>query len=100
MLEWNLASCFNNVFPRPRFIVFYDIWKEKFVFCHCMPLEDLGFYFEYSMQFDTYQAKHFLDFILKKSQIIATEEEEEVLDLVVNISKLLKPPSHFNQLLK
>jgi arginine-tRNA-protein transferase len=93
-------NCFNNVFPRPRFIVFYDIWKEKYVFTHCMPLEDLGFYFEYSMQFDTFQAKHFLDFIMKKSQIIETENIEEVFDIVVKISKLLKPPSNFKQLMK
>lgn len=86
-------NCFNNVFPRPRFIIFYDIWKEKFVFCHCMPFEDLGFYFEYSMQFDTMEARHFLDFILKKTQIVETDDEEEVVRLVVSISKLLKSPS-------
>lgn len=93
-------NCFNHVFPRPRFIVFYDIWKEKFVFTHCVPLDDLGFYFEYSIQFDTFGAKHFLDFILKKSQIVETSNVEEAVQFVVGISKMLKPPPRFQGLLK
>ncbi len=93
-------NCFSNVFPRPRFIVYFDIWKEKFIFCHCMPVEDLGFYFEYSMQFDTGDAKHFLDFILKKTVIAETRDIQEIVRLAVDISKLLKPTSTMHRFLK
>lgn len=85
-------ALFCNVFPRPRFIVFYDLWKEKYVFTHCMPLEDLGFYFEYSMQFDNPEARHFLDFILTKTQIIETQHVETIVRLANEIGKLIKPP--------
>lgn len=93
-------NCFSNVFPRPRFIVYFDIWKEKYVFCHCMPIEDLGFYFEYSMQFDTGDARHFLDFIMKKTVIVETDNIQEIVGLAVSISKLLKPPSKMRRFLK
>lgn len=85
-------TLFGNVFPRPRFIIYYDIWKDKFVFTHCMPVEDLGLYFEYTMQFDTQEARHFLDFILKKSLLIESEKVENVVRLAWNIGKLIKPP--------
>lgn len=91
-------NIFNNIFPRPRFIVFYDIWKEKYVFCHCMPFEDLGFYFEYSMQFDTHDARHFLDFILKKSKIVETDSLQTVVKIAADISKLLKSERRNNGL--
>lgn len=84
-------TLYNNVFPRPRFIVYYDLRKDKFVFTHCMPIEDLGLYFEYTMQFDTKEAHHFLDFILKKTQIVETEDPSLVVQLAVEIGKLIKP---------
>lgn len=92
-------NIFSNVFPRPRFIVYYDLWREKFYFTHCMPFEDLGFYFEYSMQFDTFEARHFLDFILKKSLIRETTNVWEIARLAAHISTLIKPPG-FRGLLK
>lgn len=85
-------NIFSNVFPRPRFIVYYDLWKETYVFTHCMPFEDLGFYFEYSMQFDTMEARHFLDFILEKTKIAETREIGEIVRLSRHISKLIRPP--------
>lgn len=85
-------NVFSNVFPRPRFIVYYDLWRETFVFTHCMPLEDLGFYFEYSMQFDTLEARHFLDFILEKSKIAETKDVNEIKMVASHISKLIRPP--------
>jgi arginine-tRNA-protein transferase len=85
-------TLFNNVFPRPRFIVYYDLWKDKYVFTHCMPLEDLGLYFEYTMKFDTKEARHFLDYILEKSLIIQATQVDTVVKLAVEISKLIKPP--------
>ncbi|MBI1224162.1 MAG: GNAT family N-acetyltransferase [Bacteroidetes bacterium] len=85
-------TLFNTVFPRPRFIVYFDIWREKFVFTHCMPIEDLGLYFEYTMQFDTQEARHYLDFILKKTQIIETEDPKKILQMAIEIGKLIKPP--------
>jgi arginine-tRNA-protein transferase len=93
-------NCFYNVFPRPRFIIYFDIWKEKYVFCHCMPVEDLGFYFEYSMQFDTGDAKHFLDFLMKKTVIAETDDVQEIMHLAVGISRLLKPQSKLRRFLK
>ncbi|MFQ5485702.1 MAG: GNAT family N-acetyltransferase [Desulfobacterales bacterium] len=90
--------CYNNIFPRPRFIVFYDLWKEKFVFCHCMPHEDLTFYLEYSMQYDTNEAKHFLDFLMKKSVIGVSDNADEILDWVKFVSKLIKPHTRRNWL--
>jgi arginine-tRNA-protein transferase len=84
-------TLYNNVFPRPRFIVYYDLWKDKYVFTHCMPVEDLGLYFEYTMQFDTKEAHHFLDFILKKTQIVETEDPNLVVQLAIEIGKLIKP---------
>lgn len=86
------VSLFTNVFPRPRFIIYYDIWKGKYVFTHCLPIEDLGLYFEYTMQFDTHDAKHFLDFILKKSLIIEATQVGTVVKLALGIAKLIKPP--------
>ena len=85
-------TLFNNVFPRPRFIIYYDLWREKYVFTHCMPIEDLGLYFEHTMQFDTQEARHYLDFILKKTQIIETENPETVVRMVKEIGKLIKLP--------
>ena len=84
---------FSHVFPRPRFIVYYDLWKEKFFFTHCMPFEDLGFYFEYSMQFDTGESRHFLDFILKKTQITETRDVWEIARLASHLSTLIKRPA-------
>jgi arginine-tRNA-protein transferase len=84
-------ACFSNVFPRPRFIIFYDLWKEKFVFCHCMPVEDLSFYFEYSMLFDNGESKHFLDFILKKSVIVESEDVRVIAAWVSRLGTLIKP---------
>jgi arginine-tRNA-protein transferase len=92
-------AVFNNVFPRPRFIIYYDLWQEKFFFTHCMPLEDMGFYFEYSMQFDTGKACHFLDFILKKTQIAETADVWMIARIAAHLSSLLKPPG-FQRLLK
>ena len=92
-------TLFNNVFPRPRFIVYYDLWREKYVFTHCMPIEDLGLYFEYTMQFDTGEARHYLDFILKKTQIIETENPVTLVRMAMEISKLIKP-SGFPGILK
>ncbi|MBK9012611.1 MAG: GNAT family N-acetyltransferase [Saprospiraceae bacterium] len=92
-------TLFNNVFPRPRFIIYYDLWRETYVFTHCMPIEDLGLYFEYTMQFDTEEARHYLDFILKKTQIIETQNPETVVRLAVEISRLIKPPG-IQQVLK
>jgi leucyl-tRNA---protein transferase len=89
-------NCYSNLFPRPRFIVFYDLWKEKFVFCHCMPHEDLSFYLEYSMQYDTDETKHFLDFLMKKSVISVSEDVQEVLGWVKFVSKLIKPHARRN----
>lgn len=85
-------TLFNHVFPRPRFIIYYDIWREKFVFTHCMPIEDLGLYFEYTMQFDTQEAHHYLDFILKKTQIIESERIEAIVQMAQAIGRLIKPP--------
>ncbi len=85
-------NVFNDIFPRPRFIVFYDIRKEKFVFCHCMPLEDLGFYFEHSMQFDNKEAKHFLDLIMKKSRIVESKNCDEIVELACSVFSLIKKP--------
>lgn len=85
-------TLFNNVFIRPRFIIYYDLWKDKFVFTHCLPIEDLGLYFEYTMQFDTNGAKHFLDFILKKTQIVETEDPKVLVEVALEIGKLIKPP--------
>ena len=85
-------NVFSNIFPRPRFIVYFDMWKENYVFTHCMPLEDLGFYFEYSMQFDTMEARHFLDFILEKSKIVETKDVGEIVRIATHISKLIRPP--------
>jgi hypothetical protein len=85
-------TLFNNVFIRPRFIIYYDLWKDKFVFTHCLPIEDLGLYFEYTMQFDTNGAKHFLDFILKKTQIVETDDPKVLVEVALEIGKLIKPP--------
>ncbi len=85
-------NVFSNIFPRPRFIVYYDIWKSKYIFSHCMPLEDLGFYFEYSMQFDTMEARHFLDFILEKTIILETDNIAQIVSMALHISKLIRPP--------
>ncbi len=85
-------NIFNDIFPRPSFIVFYDIWKEKLIFCHCMAVEDLGFYFECSMQFDNKNAKHFLDFIMKKSKIIESDDYDKIVELANNIFSLVKKP--------
>ncbi len=85
-------TLFNNVFPRPRFIIYYDLWSEQYLFTHCMPVEDLGLYFEYTMQFDTKEARHFLDFILKKTQIIETQDMQAIVQLAVEINGLIKPP--------
>ncbi|MEY3368432.1 MAG: hypothetical protein RI973_1587 [Bacteroidota bacterium] len=82
---------FSNVFPRPRFIIYYDIWKEAYVFTHCMPLEDLGFYFEYSMQFDTQEARHFLDFILEKTKIVESPDPEVLVSYALQIASYVKP---------
>ncbi len=84
-------TIFNDIFPRPRFIIYFDLWREKFVFTHCMPIEDLGLYFEYTMQFDTQNARHFLDFILKKTQIIESENAIQILHMANEIRKLIKP---------
>ena len=85
-------TLYNNVFPRPRFIVYYDLWKDVYVFTHCMPVEDLGLYFEYTMQFDTQEAKHFLDFILKKTLIIETNDLKKLVRPIIEIGRLIKPP--------
>lgn len=82
---------FSNIFPRPRFIIYYDIWQETYVFTHCMPLEDLGFYFEYSMQFDTQAARHFLDFILEKTRIVQSPDPEVLVDYALQIASYVKP---------
>lgn len=87
-------TLFNNVFPRPRFIIYYDIWKEKYVFTHCMPIEDLSLYFEYTMQFDTKEAHHYLDFILKKTLVVESAEPNSILNMAVEISRLIKPPTN------
>ncbi len=83
---------FSNVFPRPRFIIYYDLWKEKYVFTHCMPMEDLGFYFEYSMQFDTQEARHFLDFILEKTQIAESSDPADLIPFATHIARYVRPP--------
>ncbi|MEK7257118.1 MAG: GNAT family N-acetyltransferase, partial [Bacteroidota bacterium] len=87
-------NLYCNVFPRPRFIIFYDLHKEKYVFCHCMPVEDLGFYFQHAMHFDMLAARHFLDFILKKSLIAETEDIQEILRYAVHIGSLIKPQKY------
>ena len=93
MLESPLfLTLFTNIFPRPRFIIYYDIWQEKYVFTHCMPIEDLSLYFEHTMQFDTQEAHHYLDFILKKTQIIETENSTELVRMVEEIGRLIKSP--------
>ncbi|HFA48128.1 MAG TPA: arginine-tRNA-protein transferase [Bacteroidetes bacterium] len=91
---------FNNIFPRPRFIIFYDLWKEKYIFSHCMTLEDLGYYFEHSMEYDHMGAKHFLDIILKKTKIIETKNMEEIVALAMQIDSLLKKPRQHMRRLK
>lgn len=85
-------NIFINHFPSPKFIVFYDIWKEKYVFCNTITIEDLGFYFEYSMQYDSASARHFLDFISKKSKIIETDDLKEIISIAKNVDNLLKKP--------
>ncbi len=93
MLESPLfLTLFNNIFPRPRFIIYYDLRKDKYIFTHCMPFEDLGLYFEYTMRFDTQEAQHFLDFILEKTQIIQATQVDTVVKLALEISKLIKRP--------
>ncbi len=89
-------NCYSNLFPRPRFIVFYDIWKEEFVFCHCMPHEDLSFYLEYSMQYDTDETKHFLDFLMKKSVITMSEDLTQILKWVLFVNNLINPHARRN----
>lgn len=85
-------NLYNNIFPRPRFIVYYDIWKESYCMTHCMPLEDLGFYFHYAIQFDGPSAKHYLDFLLQKSSIIETKRLDRLSFMAQQIGKLIKTP--------
>ncbi len=86
-------NIFSNYFSSPKFIAFFDIWKEKFVLCNTISIEDVGLYFEYTMQYDSVSARHFLDLISKKAKIIETYEVHEVVDLVEAINKLLKKPN-------
>jgi arginine-tRNA-protein transferase len=82
---------FSNVFSSPRFIIYYDLWKETYIFTHCMPEEDLGFYFEYSMQFDTQEARHYLDFILEKTRIAESPDPAEIIRFATHIGRYVRP---------
>ncbi len=83
-------NCFKDLFDEPRFIVFYDIWKESYVFCHCLTKEDFSFYLAYSVQFESQQSNIFHDFLLKKSVIIETTDIVELAKWIKLIKGLIE----------
>lgn len=83
-------TLYNKIFPKPQFIVYYDLWKEEFVFTHCLAVEDLGLYFEFTMQFDTQEAKHFLDFIQEKTVILVSNNPMDIVKMAIEIGKLIQ----------
>ncbi|MEO1263273.1 MAG: arginine-tRNA-protein transferase [Bacteroidota bacterium] len=83
-------NLFNNIFHQPKFIAYYDIWKEKFIFCHTIVRDELHDYFEYSDKYDKYSSRHFLDFIAQKSKLIETSNPGEITTMAKSLRTLMK----------
>ena len=88
-------NVFIDLFQVPKFIVYYDIWKEKFVFCNLMPIEESLNHFDYSFKYDPESTRHFLDYIFQKTKLIETKNIQDIVIMALNISSLLKRPLIF-----
>ena len=83
-------NIFNNLFEQPKFIAYYDIWKEQYIFCHTIVRDELHYYFEYSNKYDKYGSQHFLDFISQKSRLLETEHPGDIAALAKSLQSLIK----------
>ena len=83
-------NMFIENFQLPKFIAFYDIWKEKYIFCHTVTFEEVGHCFDFSRQDDHSSARQFLDFIIAQPKIIETDETAKIVAIAKSIQPLLR----------
>lgn len=78
-------SCFNDEYQSPRYLVFYNLWRETYSLCIGMRYEDLAFQTGKTMQLEASISRHFLNNIFKKNTIIESIEKNDVVKEVLKI---------------
>jgi arginine-tRNA-protein transferase len=83
--------CYADLFPKPRFIVYYDWLQQQYVFCHGLRKEEI---FQY-LSFDHHEAGAFVSplMVSEKSVIIESSQMEEIVAWVRLFRELVQPPA-------
>lgn len=85
-------NLFHDIFEKPKFIAYYDIWKERYIFSHSLSPDEFKLYFEYSNQYDSSSTRQFLDFLSQRTKIIETADPHQIAQIANRIGQLIAQP--------
>lgn len=83
-------SIFHHLFEQPKFIAYFDIWKEKFILMHTLKEEELYKHFNHSEYYDRNSTRQFLNILSQKSIIIESKNILDIVSVVKSISTILE----------